>query len=174
MTGPTTSQGADAIRALGVLLALIVALMHATAASAHAQIVTYEYVYPYNTPDLIENHYIVLDTSGPALTGWYYGTSDEFDSAREGYLPGFFVAPMADVEVSAEAISFALSRPERFFSSPVPREYRSADAVPAGLIGEWAIQVTTASRTYGGTVTDGAITLDVPGGPRTFRRLQER
>jgi len=174
MTRLTPPPSADALRALGILLAIIVALMHSTASSAHAQIVTYEYVYPYNTPDLIENHYLVLDTAGPEPRGWYYGTSDEFDSAREGYLPGFFVAPMSDVQVSAGAISFALSRPARFFSSPVPREYRSADAVPAGRLGDWAVQVTTASRTYGGTVTDDAITLDVPGGPRTFRRMQER
>jgi hypothetical protein len=162
-----------ATRVPGIVLGLIVALVPSTAATVAAQTVTYEYVYPYNTPDLIENHYLVLDASGPDPRGWYYGTSDEFDSAREGYLPGFFVAPLSYLEISAGAISFSLGRPERFFSAPVPPEYRSADAVPAGLLGEWAIPLPTASRTYGGTLTGDAIALDVPGGPRTFRRVQE-
>jgi hypothetical protein len=173
MTLQTPWPGAPAARAPALVLAFLVALLSFTAPpNVAAQTVTYEYVYPYNTPDLIENHYIVLDMSGPEPRGWYYGTSDEFDSGREGYLPGFFVAPMSDLEMSAGAISFGLSRPERFFASPVRLEYRSAEAVPTGLLGEWAISLPSASRRYGGGLTREAVTLDVPGGPRVFQRMR--
>jgi hypothetical protein len=156
------------------VLALLVALVHATGAGAAAQVVTYEYVYPFNTPDLIENHYLVLDTSGPEPQGWYYGTSDEFDAAREGYLPGFFVAPMMDLALSAAAISFAIERPARFFAAPVPLEYRGTADVPADLLGEWSVPLPAAARTYGGARNEDSITLDVPGGPRVFQRMRER
>jgi hypothetical protein len=162
-----------AARAHGPALVLVVALVHSTGAGAAAQTVTYEYVYPYNTPDLIENHYLVLDTSGPEARGWYYGSSDEFDAAREGYLPGFFVAPMTDLEVSSETISFALERPARFFAAPVPLDYRRAEDVPAGQLGEWDVPLPTASQRYVGSRSADTITLDMPGGPRVFRRRQE-
>ena len=145
-------------------------VLSGAAVNAAAQTVTYEFVYPYNTPDLTENHYIVLDTSGPAPSGWYWGTRDEFDAAREGYLPGFFVAPLSDLALTATTITFTLSRPERFFASPVPLEYRSAAAVPAGLLEEWSVPLPTASTRYNGTVSGDRIVLDVAGGPRVFRR----
>ncbi len=68
----------------------------------------YEYVYPYNTSDLIENQYIVLINNGNKLEGYYYGTSDEFDEAREGYLPAFFVTKMEDLIIYNATIKFTL------------------------------------------------------------------
>ncbi len=130
----------------------------------------YEYAYPYNTPDLIENHFIVLEGEGTQARGWYYATSDEFDSAREGYLPGFFVAEMADLVLSATSISFSLTRPERFFAAPVPLEYRDVAALPPDLLGEWVVPLPVASRAYVGTRNGNEIVLDVPGTPRAFRR----
>ena len=94
----------------------------------------------------------------------------EFDAAREGYLPGFFVAPMSGLVISSSAISFTLERPERFFVSPVPLEYRSVTEVPPRRIDEWSVPLPTRSRRYGGAVRTDGITLDVPGGPRVFHR----
>jgi hypothetical protein len=173
MTCPTPLPTSQAARVPRFVLALLVALLHSPAAGVSAQVATYEYVYPYNTPDLTENHYLVLDTSGPEPRAWYYGTSDEFDTAREGYLPGFFVAPTTDLALSAAAISFAIDRPDRFFAAPVPLDYRSPDDVPAGLLGEWSVPLPTAARRYAGTLSDDTITLDVPGGPRVFQRMRE-
>jgi hypothetical protein len=140
-------------------------------ASAQTAVATavYEYVYPYNTPYLVENHYVVLDSAGGELRGWYYGTSDEFDAAREGYLPGFFVAPMETLRSIGDSITFRLTRPERFFAAPVPLEYRDASALPPGLLEEWTVPLPTRVRDYAGSRVADGITLTVPGGSRAFR-----
>jgi hypothetical protein len=156
------------------LPALLIAALLTGACGANSSAQTavssavYEYVYPYNTPDLIENHYVVLDSAGGELRGWYYGTSDEFDAAREGYLPGFFVAPMETLRITGGAISFRLTRPARFFVAPVPLEYRDADAVPPGALEEWTVPLPTEGREYTGSRGSDNITLTVPGGPRVF------
>lgn len=139
---------------------------------AAAQVV-YEYTYPYNTLDLIENHFIVLEGEGAQARGWYYATSDEFDSAREGYLPGFFVAEMSALVLSATSISFSLTRPEKFFDAPVPLEYRDVASLPPDLFGEWSVPLRVASRAYIGTRSGDEIVLDVPGAPRVFHRRAE-
>lgn len=161
----TARKRADVL-AIGLLLALLPARGVAQPAP-----VVYEYVYPYNTLELIENHVIVLDTSGIEPRGWYYGTSDEFDLAREGYLPGFFVAPMSNLALSATTIAFTLDRPGRFFTAPVPLEYRDASAIPAGVLEEWRVPLPTPSRSYEGEVSGDRIALDdVAGGSRVFHR----
>jgi hypothetical protein len=155
-----------------ILSAMSAAVTAVFAVGAGAQVpptAVYEYVYPYNTPDLIENHFIVLDSSGGAVRGWYYGTSDEFDTAREGYLPGFFVAPISGLRLAGEAISFTLTRPARFFTTPVPLQYREGADVPRSLLEEWTIPLTTEAREYAGMLRGSEIELAVQGGPRTFR-----
>jgi hypothetical protein len=163
------------VRAMRIILSAFAAAL--CVAGARAQTppsATYEYVYPYNTPDLVENHFIVLDGTGDEVRGWYYGTSDEFDQAREGYLPGFFVASMADLRMAADAISFTLARPSRFFTAPVPRAYRDASDIPPGSMEEWSVVLTTASRDYVGTWNADTIELRISGGPRVFRRASSR
>ena len=66
----------------------------------------YEYVYEYNNKDLVENHYIKLEEINGKLKGTYYGTSDDFDEAREEYLPGFFKADMHDIFINDSTINF--------------------------------------------------------------------
>ena len=133
----------------------------------------YEYTYPYNTQNLNENHFVVLEAVGPPARGWYYGTSDEFDSAREVYLPGFFVAEMSDLRLSETEISFSLTRPLRFFTSQVPLEYRDVADIPPGLLAEWSVPLRVESRTYIGTRSGDGVVLDVAGGPRVFRLREQ-
>ncbi|CAL2060521.1 hypothetical protein [Tenacibaculum sp. 190524A05c] len=76
---------------------------------------TYEYVYEHNT-NINENHYIKLKND----TGTYFGTSDDFDDAREGYYVGFFRAKMDSLKISRTNISFSLYVNDSiFFDKPV-------------------------------------------------------
>jgi hypothetical protein len=130
----------------------------------------YEYRYEFNTETLIENHYIVLDSIGDRLRGWYYGTSDEFDSAREGYPPGFFVGEMEGLSVSDGRISFALRSPVDLFTRPIPLQYRSPSEIRHGGLERWPMSVANGVKTYGGTLTPHRITLTLERGERVFTR----
>jgi hypothetical protein len=66
----------------------------------------YEYDYPYNTKDMNENQYIAFKKEGDSVRGWYFGTSDEFDEVREGYLPGYFVSEIEDLTIKGDSIFF--------------------------------------------------------------------
>jgi len=130
---------------------------------------TYEYTYPYNTVDLSENHFIVLDCSDVRPRGWYYGTSDDFDQGREGYLPGFFVAEMTDLVISGGRIRFMLRvGASEYFNRPVSLTYRSVEQVSAGGNEPWAYRVPMDSRQYEGAVDAARIVLDVDGQERVF------
>jgi hypothetical protein len=133
---------------------------------------TYVHEYPYNTAELIEDHFIVLEGAGGELRGWYYGTSDEFDAAREGYPPGFFVAPMEGLAITRDQIAFTLNRPARFFAAPVPLQFKSVADVPPGLLDEWNVPLPAESRRYTGTLRGGEIVLEVFGGLRVFVRTE--
>ena len=109
----------------------------------------YEYVYPDNTSDLIENHFIILTTVDNKLTGYYYGTSDEFDEAREGYLPAFFVAKMDNLLIKGDTIRFTLKADNSdFLTSAVDLKYKSTkDAVDAGYK-IWENKISTKPTNY--------------------------
>lgn len=56
-----------------------------------------------------ENQYIAFKYEGDSLNAWYFGTSDEFDEAREGYLPGYFVSQINDLTTKEDSIFFSIS-----------------------------------------------------------------
>lgn len=57
-----------------------------------------------------ERCFFVLWQAQGKLYGRYNGTTDAFDRGREGYLPGYVVAPMQDVKVLNDStLSFTLS-----------------------------------------------------------------
>ena len=152
---------AAAVRWTSIFLALFAAACGTAAQerAASGYPYVYEYRYPHNTFSLNENHYIVLDSLEGGVHGWYYGTSDDFDAAREGYLPGFFVAEMQELRITGDSISFTV-RPREIFTSPVPLQYRRASDAPAGLLERWTGPTLADVRAYAGTLSDRDIVLE--------------
>ena len=114
---------------------------------------TYEYIYPYNSADLIENQYIVLIQNKTGYSGWYYGTSDEFDSAREGYLPAFFVTEMLNLKISNDTITFKLAISDNdLLIEPVTLKLRSTEeAIKAGY-SKWSNKINPTPKEYWGLI----------------------
>ncbi len=109
----------------------------------------YEYVYPDNTADLVENQYIVLKNG----IGLYYGTSDEFDEARMEYLPGFFVVPMQYLSITSDSIRFKLEITSAdLFTKAVSLKHKSSvDAKSAGYK-QWGVVPPHQIKMYKGAV----------------------
>lgn len=81
-----------------------------------------------------EDRIIELVYRGDSVSGCMWGTSDEFQGAREGYYPGHYVIGLKDVRICGDSIFFILdSRGERFFSNPVDVDiHTSAEAKERG------------------------------------------
>ena len=115
----------------------------------------YEYIYPDNTPDLIENHFIVISKIDNKLTGLYYGTSDEFDEAREEYLPAFFVSKMDSIEIKEDTLRFILIvHNSDFLTKAVDLRFKSTkEAIKAGYK-KWENKISTIPKRYQGVFSD--------------------
>lgn len=165
-------RGTLATLASCVLLCLVVTALAAAQRLQQAPCGTYQHVYPYNTEQLVEDHFIVLECRGEEPRGWYYGTSDDFDRGREGYLPGFFVAELEELTLSGDSIRFVIQvTDEDYVSEPVPLSYRVAEEVPPGRFERWRHRSGAGRRAYEGTISSDSIVLDVDGRRRSFRRL---
>lgn len=120
----------------------------------------YEYVYSDSTPGLCENQYIVFEkTEEGCVVGYYYGTTDEFDEAREGYLPGFFVAKMDSLQIDKDSISFIIKVPnEDIFAHPIPLSIRTAHEVSEKQFQVWdVVPLLNCSKKYKGIIKNNAI-----------------
>ena len=139
----------------------------------------YEYIYEYNTKDLNENHYIVLEPDSDFVVGRYYGTSDDFDDAREGYLPGFFVAPMRQLSIQGQKISFQIELQEdELFLKPIDLSIRSSQEVDCKKNRRWiidyqpGIRLTRSSVTYKGEIRNGEFHIITKYGVRVFKKTK--
>jgi len=130
----------------------------------------YEYVYPYNSDDLIENHYIAFKTLGKEIEGWYYGTSDEFDEAREGYLPGYFVSSIKQLETTTDSIFFTIETGyNKCYDQSIPIGFVDAKQISAhnqAWDGSDDIEVVE----YAGKLTEQAITITINGDTRVYTK----
>ena len=108
----------------------------------------YEYVYPFSSE---ENQYIVLKEENGKIIGFYYGTSDEFDEAREGYSPAFFVAKMDQLEINGNSIQFVLNvNNSDFLTKPIDFQITSTqEAIKSGYK-NWRNGISTEPKKYVG------------------------
>lgn len=139
----------------------------------------YEYVYEYNTKNLTENHYIVLKSDNNSVAGRYYGTSDDFDDAREGYLPGFFVAPMRQLSIQGQKISFQIElQADDLFIKPIELSTRSSQEVDRKKNKRWitdyqpGIRLTRSFITYTGEIRNGELHITTQYGVRVFKKIK--
>ena len=87
--------------------------------------------YPHLLP---EDSYMELYLeNGKLKKGYFWGTTDEFEQAREGYECGYFVMPMTDIRQGKDSISFRLDivttssgeKVNTFVKAPIDRHIRS-------------------------------------------------
>lgn len=110
----------------------------------------YEYVYEHNSDDFKENHYLVFKDD-EAL---YYGTSDDFDEGREGYLPGFFKSKINDLRLSEGKIDFNLTVNDSiFYISPITPQGKTNNNK------KWENGLTSKTRNYSGTIKGDTIII---------------
>ncbi len=134
---------------------------------------TYEYIYPNNTKTLIENHYIVIEKKNDIVNGWYYGTTDDFDMGREGYLPGFFVKEVTNLSISNNTISFKLFVSEKeCYTEPISLKYKKISDFPKNKYKSWEEAVLSFKpKEYRGIIKNNEIVLKVWNKDRIFKKI---
>lgn len=124
----------------------------------------YKYTYKHNTKDLKEDHYIHFINQ----EAFYYGTSDDFDEAREGYLPGFFKYKIDNLTPSSKKIEFKISlKVENIYQIPI---------TPFNEITNnrrWKNSLMFYNRSYKGIITKDTIVIFSDGlDPRKFIKIK--
>ena len=138
----------------------------------------YEYYYPHNTNNLIENHYIVFEEENGKVIGRYYGTSDDFDDGREGYLPGFYVAEIMRPNIKNSELSFdvAISEDDLFLNN-IGHKVKSSSEINKENHPRWIhdyqpdIRLSRSTIHLSGKLIDGDIHIQTKNGLRWFRKL---
>jgi hypothetical protein len=127
----------------------------------------YEYKYKYNTKDLTENHYIKLEEINGKISGTYFGTSDDFDQAREGYLPGFFKANMQNITTIDSKIYFKLKVNHSDIYDKAITPFKNPKKNK-----QWTIGLRNYERNYFGNISVNKIIIQTEGlDKRTFTKI---
>jgi hypothetical protein len=139
---------------------------------------TYCFDYEGDTPELTEDHYIVIEMTDDKFSGYYYGTSDDFDPAREGYFPGFYVTQMSDLNVDISTIRFSIKLyPKDLFSSPVELQYKRSEDIPSSENSKWINgqifdEKNGSMLVYEGKIEGQDILLNTDSGVRVFKKVK--
>lgn len=93
-----------------------------------------------------------------SVKGYYYGTSDDFDQAREGYYVGFFVLQMQNLTLNDGMIEFTLTLTnEDIYGKEIPLQFKSGSELPKGKFKKWGIPLKFYERKYRGKILRGKI-----------------
>ncbi|GEM_PF-2382298 len=137
----------------------------------------YKYDNENDTQDLVEDHYIIIEIMNDRYYGRYYGTSDDFDTAREGYYPGFFVSEMRDLVIENGEMEFSIKlQNSEVFSKPVELQYKTSNDVPIIDNPIWEkshiIEVSDKNpRVYKGKIDKNKILLEIDNEIRTYNHI---
>lgn len=115
---------------------------------------TYQYTYPHNTADLNEDHFIMIYEHGGELHGTYFGTSDDFDPAREGYKPGYYYAEMQNLQLTDSTISFVVE-----VTDSTMYQHQITPFVKAAEQRPWQGTLQRYTQGFSGTIEDDVIKL---------------
>lgn len=123
---------------------------------------TYEFVNPYNSLDLIHNHYIILEKGeGENYSGRYYGVTDMFDPDRTEYAAGYFVLPMTNLKIEGEQMSFELiPTQEDFFNETIELSMNSSDDARAKGFTQWEVYMLWEPKKITAQISGGIISLN--------------
>jgi len=159
-----TSTTKPIVKILKIIIILVILVQTFTACSKESDKYSgiYEYKAPYDAS--YENQYIVLTEKGGKVTGFYYGTSDEFDDVREGYYAGYFVAQMNDLKITGDSIEFVLKvENSDFLTKLIDLKITSTqEAIKAGNE-NWHVYFSPEENKYVGHISADKKTIIIKG-----------
>jgi hypothetical protein len=129
---------------------------------------SYKWTYSHNTKNLKEDHYLVLLNNGNKLYGLYFGTTDDFDEAREGYLPGFYLSEINNIIINDKNIEFNVTlNSNNIFTEEIPRGTISVNQIK---LDKWdtVINFDRTKIYYKGKIESNRLMLIIDGNERIF------
>jgi hypothetical protein len=105
--------------------------------------------------------------------GKYFGTTDEFDDTREGYLPGFFVTGLQNLQVHGDSIKFViLCTDDEFFTKPIDLRIQSSDEAREQGYVKWDVKPRINMKKYSGFVQGDTILINDEFDTRLYLRIK--
>ncbi len=103
--------------------------------------------------------------------GRYYGTSDDFDEAREGYLPGFYVSKLLDLRFEDNKVTFMIDPDTKdMFTEKIALDIMDSEqALDEGYV-NWQSGIPIGDIQFEGTIGDDTITIKGPYDMREFKK----
>lgn len=97
---------------------------------------------------------------GRVMKGLFWGTTDEFTDAREGFVCGFFVLPISQIRQKEDSLFFTLdARKEKFFTKAIPLDITKSQEAIKKKFQLWDIYVTDSVVSYTAKVSKDSLSV---------------